>query len=134
MLGFRADRTWQGRYNQAMKNDSELSVLEKPATRLDKFLQPVTRLEQHGHIDAALDVLYDRVDDLLKAHQFGAVDDLLREANVGSLSVDVLLGLLTATLPARSKLSARAKFFAEAQNVIRSRGEWENGLLAGLES
>ena len=79
-------------------------------------------------------VLYDRVDDLLKARQFSAVDGLLRQANVGSISVDVLLGLLTATPPARSELPARSKFFADVEASVKVRGEWENGLLAGLES
>ena len=117
-----------------MKSEPTTAVLERQATQLDKFLQPVTRLEKQGHIDAALDVLYDRVDDLLKAKQFPAVDDFLRHANVGTLSVDVLLGLLTATLPARSKLPARAKFFGDVEASIKTRGQWENGLLAGLES
>jgi hypothetical protein len=117
-----------------MKNEPTTTVLDKPATKLDKFLQPVTQLEKRGNVDAALDVLYDRVDDLLKAKQFPAVDDLLRQANVGSISVDVLLGLLTATLPARSKLAARSRFFADVEASLKARGEWENGLLAGLES
>src|SRR3990172_8235788 len=117
-----------------MKHEPTSAALEKPATKLDKFLQPVTQLERHGHIDSALDVLYDRVDDLLKARQFSTVDDLLRQADVGSISVDVLLGLLTATLPARSRLAARSKFFADVEAAIKMRGEWEDGLLAGLES
>ena len=117
-----------------MKNESKTAVLEKAVAELDSFLKPVTQLEKHGHIDTALDVWYDRVDDLLKARQFEVVDGLLRQANVSSLSVDVLLGLLTATLPARSRLSARAKFFADAEASIKTRGEWESGLLAGLES
>lgn len=117
-----------------MKSEPPTAVLDRPATKLDKFLQPVTQLERHGHVDAALDVLYDRVDDLLKASQFSAVDNLLRQADVASISVDVLLGLLTATLPARSKLPARAEFFADAEASIKARGEWEDGLLAGLES
>jgi hypothetical protein len=117
-----------------MKNESKEALLEQPETKLKKFLQPVTQLEKQGHVDAALDVLYDRVDDLLKAKQFTTVDSLLREASVASLSVEILLGLLTATLPARSRLPARSKFFGEAEASIKARGQWENGLLAGLES
>ena len=117
-----------------MKNESKDAVLEQPVTTVEKFLQPVTRLEKHGHLDAALDVLYDRVDDLLKAKQFTAIDNLLRETTVASYSVDILLALLTATFPARSKLPARSKFFADVEASIKGRGEWENSLLAGLES
>jgi hypothetical protein len=117
-----------------MKSESPSAVLEKPPANLDKFLWPVTRLERLGRIDAALDILYDRVDDLLKARDFSTVDELLRQADVSSFSVDVLLGLLTATLPGRSKLPARSKFFRDVEVCIKERGEWEFGLLAGLES
>lgn len=117
-----------------MKQGAETAVLEKRPTQLEKFLLPVTRLEKHGQVDAALDVLYDRVDDLLKDRKFTSVDDLLRQASIDSLSVDILLGLLTATLPARGKLAARAEFYAAVEASIKKRGEWESGLLAGLES
>ena len=106
----------------------------EPKAALDEFLQPVMQLERRGHIDAALDVLYDRMDALLKAKQFAAMDALLQQANVDSLSIDVLLGLLTASLPARSQLPARSKLYSEAETSIKRRGEWEDGLLDGLES
>lgn len=121
-------------------------VLEKPAAQvhvknaaaqkpsLDEFLRPVLQLGKSGHVDAALDVLYDRVDDLLKAKEFSTMDVFLRQANIDSLSVDILLGLLTASLPAKSKLPSRSRFYAEVESSIKRRGEWENGLLTGLES
>ena len=108
--------------------------LSKKRASLEELLGPALQLERHGRIDSALDALYDRVDDLLKTGEFEALNDMLQDARVGSLSTDVLLGVLTATLPARSKLPARAKFFHDAGAAIRGRGEWENGLLAGLES
>lgn len=106
----------------------------KTKASLQDFLEPALKLEQRGHIDSALDALYDRIDDLLKTGEFMTLDEMLRQASAGSFSTDILLGVLTATLPARSKLPGRAKFFAEAEGSIRARGEWENGLLAGLES
>src|SRR5439155_5576373 len=96
------------KYRWAMKNEPATAELEKPTAVADKFLHPVVQLEKQGRADSALDVLYDRVDDLLKAKQFATVDDLLRQAHVDLLSVDVLLGLLTATVPARSRLLARS--------------------------
>src|SRR5881394_2173484 len=112
----------------------ESRYTDERKTPLDEFLQPVMQLERRGHIDAALDVLYDRMDALLKTKQFAAIDTLLHQANVDSLSIDVLLGLLTASLPARSQLPARSKFYAQAVTSIKRRGEWEDGLLDGLES
>jgi len=100
---------------------------------LNEFLRPVIRLENIGHVDAALDVLYDRIEDLLKAKQFLALDELFQQAIADSMSVDIILGLLTATLPARKRLPTRSRFFATAESSIKTRGEWEEGLLTGLE-
>jgi hypothetical protein len=114
----------------------DLTASRAPKTKpsLEEYLQPVLQLERRARIDSALDALYDRVDDSLKTGQIKTLDEMLREAKAGFFSTDILLGLLTATLPARSRLPARARFFADAEASIKARGEWEDGLLAGLES
>ena len=66
--------------------------------------------------------------------KFYETDQLLQNINVSEYSVDLLLGLLTATLPARSKLRSRAQFFSEVEAVLKERGQWEDNLLVGLES
>ena len=112
--------------------EKRLSPNQAPA--LESLLQPIKQLEKRGHMDAALDVLYDRVDSLLRTKKFAVINEAMADANVDLLSTDVLIGLLTASLPAKSKLPARRSFFANAESSIKSRGEWEAGLLAGLES
>jgi len=107
---------------------------ERPRLFANVLLQPVKELEKRGHIDAALDVLYSRIDRLFRAKEFASVDNLLQQVVVDSLTVDVLLGLLTSTLPAKSKLPARSKFYIEVEASIKKRNEWEDGLLTGLES
>jgi hypothetical protein len=98
------------------------------------FVEHANRLDKLGKSDAALDLIYDRIDTLLLSHRYGDVDLMLREVSPELLSVDVLLGLLTSTLPARTKLPARAAFFAKVEREIRRTGAWEDGLLSGLES
>jgi len=58
----------------------------------------------------------------------------LRQVDVRIFSTDLLLGILTATLPAKSKLPSRTPFFGKVEAIIKRRGEWEKGLLTGLES
>lgn len=113
---------------------TENSLEKRHPNVLDDFLQPVVSLEKCGHVDAALDVLYDRIDGLLKIKRFSALDELLQQAKPDQMSVDVILGLLTASLPAKTKLSARPRFFEEAEASLKKRADWEEGLLAGLES
>ena len=113
--------------------ENRLSRKHQGVSHTGKWLAPIQCLANDDHIDAALDVLYDRVDASLKKKQFQKIDDVLSEVDVNTLSVDILLGLLTATYPAKSKLPSRVAFFSAAEAAIKARGEWEDGLLAGLE-
>ncbi len=97
------------------------------------FFVSVRQLEKRGNIDAALDILYDKIDGMLKAGKFDDVDDVLRSVDPRSLSLDLLLGVLTATLPARSKLPFRKEFFKNVVEVLKERCQWEEGLLTGLD-
>jgi hypothetical protein len=98
------------------------------------FVEQANRLVKIGQIDAALDLIYDRIDTFLINHKFGDVDSILKHVNAEQFSVDILLGLLTSTLPARTQLPARGAFFEKVEREITKRGEWEEGLLTGLES
>ena len=97
------------------------------------FLQSVIYLAKAGHIDSALDVLYDRVDAFLKQGNFADLDAVFNQTSAKPLSLDIILGLLTASLPAKSKLPARSSFYTEAEATVKQRGEWVEGLFAGLE-
>lgn len=99
----------------------------------EEFVLRASRLERAGHRNAAMDLLYDRIDELMRTGQFDLLDMILQRVPVREFSVDVLLGLLTATLPARSRLPSREDFFSETEQVLRERAEYEEGLLTGLE-
>lgn len=97
------------------------------------MLKSAKRLEGEGRTDAALDMVYDMIDDLLCAGQFDECDRLLNDADPDGCSTDILLCLLTATLPASDKLPRREKLMGLARKVIRRRGLDAEELLAGLE-
>lgn len=73
------------------------------------------------------------VDFLLCNGRYGEVDDLLVERPVSDTDTDSIISLLTATLPAKSKLLHRKEYFASAQIVLGGRGEDVAGCLGGLE-
>lgn len=100
--------------------------------RKDTFLLRAQKLDEHGQTDAALDLIYDQVDELMQRGEFDRLNSLLKTVNTDELSTDLLLGILTSTLPARNKLTERRSFFAAAKQSIDSRGENEDGLLTGL--
>jgi hypothetical protein len=112
----------------------KISFPPKPTSAPSDFLKRANALDRRKHTDAALDIIYDNIDIMLRDRKYETVDFILKSVNPSEFSVDVLLGLLTATLPARTKLPSRSEFFGKVEGEIRNRKEWEEGLLTGLES
>lgn len=123
-----------GRATHRSGRQEHFAAEELQRSPSEGFLQRAMRLEKQGAVDAALDLVYDQVDGMLKTGRFDQVNRLLSMVEAESLSLDLLLGLLTVTLPARSKLPDRGRLFSGAETALKKRGQWEEGLLAGLES
>lgn len=112
----------------------EISRANAPLnTKRRSFLDHARRLDEHGQTDFALDLIFDQIDEMLLAGQFDRVDQLLKDTMTNDYSVEVLLGTLTATLPAKAKLPGRVDFFQRAKQTLESRGEPYDSLLVGLE-
>ncbi len=100
---------------------------------LDDFLANARRAESRGRLNAALDEIYNHVDEMLLAGMFSEVDDRLESIDCDEHSTDLLLAMLTITYAAKSSLPRRTDFYNRAEDSIRRRGELEDGLLFGLE-
>jgi hypothetical protein len=81
----------------------------------------------------ALDELLDSFDTLFFEGRFDKADEMLEAVAVRSVSTTMLIGFLTATLPAKSKLRKRAAFFESVRGELLKRGETDVSLLQGLE-
>lgn len=103
-------------------------------SRTDAFVELADRLTVCGQVDAALDLIFERVDEMFVNGRFEECDRVLQSVPVSEYTADTLIGLLTATLPAKSRLKSRPDFFAKVESVLKGRGEMEPGLLTGLES
>lgn len=91
--------------------------------------------DKKGEKDKALDIIFDNVDEAFRAGRFDSIDFLLKDAqfDTDKLSINLSLGWLTATLPAKSKLPNRKQFFDAVKKSMEARGEMTSTLLAGLE-
>ena len=111
-----------------------ISCVRAPAAaRRRSFLDRARRLDERGQTDSALDLIFDQIDELLLARHFDNVNQLLKDAVANDYSAEMLLGVLTATLPAKDRLPNRRDFFQRASQVLESRGEHQDSLLVGLE-
>lgn len=69
-----------------------------------------------------LDQIFDTYDDLFRGGFFNVADGHLRaldDKNLALYSVQLLVGLLAATLPAKDKLTERAAFVARVEARLR---------------
>lgn len=100
----------------------------------ENFLLRADRLSRLEHFDAALDIVYEQIEQLVRSKSWQELDSLLRDAEPEALSTDIVVALLTATLPARRLLSERTSFFNRASDALKGRREWTEDLLTGLEA
>jgi hypothetical protein len=84
-------------------------------------------------IDGQLNDLYYGVDKFFRMGWFDEINFELEELDIQITNTDILLGWLTVTLPAKSKLPFRKEFFNKVVLEIEKRGEMEPNLLRGLE-
>lgn len=98
------------------------------------WLAEAMQLEATGRSEESLDIIFEKLDDWLLGGSFDACSSFLADAPVDELSTAQLLTILTATLPACTKLPPRATFFDRVRQFLRGRGEDADTLLSGLKS
>ncbi|GIW81504.1 MAG: hypothetical protein KatS3mg105_3311 [Gemmatales bacterium] len=77
------------------------------------------------------DKLIERIDEMLLAGQFDAVDEMLEKENVKGASIERLLAILTTTLPAKARLCNRRDFVDRVKAEFKRRKQPDE-LLVGL--
>ena len=90
-------------------------------------------LEKFDQTDKAIDTIFEKFDAYLCQGKFDKIDRTLREADVDSLSAQLIVSLLSITLAAKNKLPARAGLFARAEASLIARGEPEQRVKALLK-
>lgn len=78
-----------------------------------------------------LDLIYDRADELMKAGELDELDKMFIFSKETDL--DFMIGLLTASLPEKSKLSSRPAYFKAVADLCVELGETDPTLLQGLD-
>lgn len=100
---------------------------------LDIEFAKAIELDKTGRTQAALDTVYNIFDDYLLDGKFADVDTFLEKTQPLTLSANLIIGLLSITLPASRHLPARQSFFTQSWVVLEERGRDAKRLLSGLE-
>ncbi len=81
-----------------------------------------------------LDILFTNLDKLHIEGKFQESDEVIRSLNFEKLSVTLIVGILTITLPAKDKLNNRESFFNKAEAFFKeTEPERAYNLLRGLK-
>lgn len=97
------------------------------------FFGEIVSAYERGGRSKALFRLYDRVETDIEAGDASFVDTLLDVSQVDGIPLSVLIGLLTSTLPYRSKLNSRAPFLEKVrQRITKEDPNRLKSLLGGL--
>lgn len=118
--------TLQGLYHASTtRYPSTSSALEDAVLRAQE-------LASLGSPELGLDIVYDAVDELMSTGQFAQISSSISRLDAGDIDVDILIGVLTATLPAKSRLPTRDRLVSLVGNRLRELNENVAEVLSGL--
>ena len=103
-------------------------------SQLPHWLIRAEALIGEDHVNDALDLVYDQIDELCQRGKFDEVDDILRLEALLDLNTDILLSIVTVTYSYRSHLPSRSTLCARARGIFRARGENAEELLKGWDA
>lgn len=90
------------------------------------MMQKLTFLLTEKKFDQAIDLIYDELDDRLLDRKFDEVNEILQSMVRNEYSTNVLLSILTVTLPWKKNLSERKRII---EKVRKQHNEVESELL-----
>ena len=99
---------------------------------LEEVIREAEQKVATSDIAGAYKLIFRRIDQAMRAGDFNGIDAAIANALIGDFALEVLIALLTATLPARSKLASRDKLLEAAQQVAKDRRRWTATLFSGL--
>lgn len=74
---------------------------------------------ERGHLDAAVDILFDRVSELMTEGRFEEVQSTLLSLDLTKFEINVLVGVLTSTARAADQLPMRSKLVRAVEARLR---------------
>jgi len=97
------------------------------------WLHALIELDNKGQSDAALDELFDRIDEMLSASEYEKVDSILANMPLEGPSLTLMMGVLSITRPAAEHLPSRVRYFDRVYRLCTAMRRDADSLLRGLK-
>jgi len=88
---------------------------------IETWLNEIYQLDLDDKTDAAIDVLFDHVDDLLSAGEFDQCDEVLKDLDPNRLSNALIVAVLSITKAAGGHLPSRFHFAERSRASLSQR-------------
>lgn len=97
------------------------------------FLEDAIKQASGGDLRSALRIVYKNAELMMRLGLLNELNEQLKSAVDKEADTDLLLALLTATLPAKSKLAERPLLYKATKRLLKKRKHYERGILSGLK-
>lgn len=100
----------------------------------NNIIQQIYKFVDIKRDDKAIDLLFYTVDYYMRNGQFDLLDKLIQEIDLDKLSLSLMIGVLTITLPAKKQLLSREAIYDKIkEKIIQLDPERVDRLLVGLK-
>lgn len=130
--------SWLGNEQPEVVLDDENCTLDSApqflsTTVILNFMsEAIANFETDG-IKLALRSIYRNCRLMIMMNMVEEIDSEIAAMDFSNTDTDLLLGLLTATLPRKSELNNRKQLYKETKRLLKKRGQFERGILDGLQ-
>ena len=122
--------SWQPQYS---KTPDVATTFSSPMGAPLPLVDVLFDLDVAGFTDTAIKRLYESVDRAFRENKFSSVDKLLTEITLSAdLSAEFLIAVLTATLPAKTRLKSRSEVIKLTRLKVEQRQLQPDLILRGL--
>lgn len=100
---------------------------------MNNHLKIVKMYDLNCLTDKALDYIFNLFNEMMHKDEFNKIDEILSQIKVYDYSVDMLVGFLVASLPAKNKLINRKYLYNQIEKYFKELSFGDEEFLSGLE-
>jgi len=113
-------------------SDGAASVLLESQNNVVGLVYEANEVAEAGNSRKAIRMIYNHYKDLIIDEKIAVIDDTFEALDYETINTDVIIAMLTITIPVKDRLINRAEALDSARRLIDEREEPEEDLLVGL--
>lgn len=100
---------------------------------MSSFFDIASSLQKQGRIRESFSTIYQGVEEHVRLETIDHLNEQIQNLSLEEMNTDIMLAILTATLPVKTKLVSRKFLFERIMSILIKRNHFETGILDGLD-